>query len=50
MHFLEKTKIQRFLLTSFQYLDDLYPCSRMATAHLLPLEIFNVIHINGLRH
>ena len=30
MHFLEKTKIQRFLLTSFQYLDDLYPCSRMA--------------------
>ena len=30
MRFLEKTKIQRFLLTSFQYLDDLYPCSRMA--------------------
>ena len=30
MRFLEKTKIQRFLLTSFQYLDDLYPCSCMA--------------------
>ena len=30
MRFLEKTKIQHFLLTSFRYLDDLYPCSRMA--------------------
>ena len=30
MRFLEKTKIQHFLLTSFQHLDDLYPCSRMA--------------------
>ena len=30
MRFLEKTKIQHFLLTSFQHLNDLYPCSRMA--------------------
>ena len=30
MRLLERTKIQHFLLTSFQYLDDLYPCSRMA--------------------
>ena len=30
MRFLEKTKIQHFLLASFQYLADLYPCSRMA--------------------
>ena len=30
MCFLEKTKIQHFLLTSFQHLNDLYPCSRMA--------------------
>ena len=30
MRFLGKTKIQHFLLTSFQHLNDLYPCSRMA--------------------
>ena len=30
MRFLEKTKMQRFLLTFFQYLDNLYPCSHMA--------------------
>lgn len=29
MRFLEKTKIQHFLLTSFQHLNDLYPCSRI---------------------